>query len=113
MNLLKHFCILLTIAPFPVIGATETWLHTLSPEVFNLQNNYMIRHDRMGKRGGIAFYIQEYLQFKIRHDPSITECNRKSQIKNFIIGLINSHIEPFFEDFERCFSALSRENKRL
>ena len=117
MHTLDHF-------PFSVIGVTETWLHTLSPEVFNLQNYEMIRHDRVGKRGGvIAFYIQENLKFKIRHDLSITECEslfieiESLKEKNIIIGLIyrppNSHIEPFFEDFERCFNALSRENKRL
>ena len=82
----------------------------------------MIWNDRVGKRGGgVAFYIQEQLQFKIRHDLSIKECESLfieiDNEKNTIIGLIyrppNSNIDSFYEDFERLVNTISRENKRL
>ena len=89
LHTLDHF-------PFSVIGVTETWLHTLSPELFNMPNYEMIRHDRVGKRGGgIAFYIQENLKFKIRHNLSITESEslfieiENLKEKNIIIGFVN------------------------
>ena len=31
---------------FSVIGITETWLHSTSPEMFNIENYTMIREDR-------------------------------------------------------------------
>ena len=75
------------------------------------------------KRGGVAFYIQAQLQFKIRYDLSIKECESlfieidNLKEKNTIIGLIyrlpNSNIDSFYEDFARLFNTISRENKRL
>ena len=38
--------------PFSVLGISETWLHSNSPNLFDLQNYKMIRKDREEKRGG-------------------------------------------------------------
>lgn len=110
--------------PFSVLGISETWLHSNSPNLFDLQNYKMIRKDREEKRGGgHAFYIQNHITFKIRRELSIKECEslfielKNPKEKNIVIGLINrppnSNVDLFYEDFEKCFDALSRENKRL
>ena len=110
--------------PFSVIGITETWLHSVSPNLFNLQNYQMIRNDRTGRRGGgVAFYIQDQLQFKVRYDLSLKESEslfieiQNSKEKNIIIGLIyrppNTQIDSFYGDLESVFDTLSPENKIL
>ena len=84
----------------------------------------MIRSDREGKRGGgVAFYIHEHLNFKIRSDISFKECEtlfieiENIKDKNIIVGLIyrppNSHVDLFYEDIEHFFDILSQENKQL
>ena len=43
--------------PFSIIGISETWLHTNSPPLFNIENYQMLRSDRgHGKGGGVALY---------------------------------------------------------
>ena len=50
--------------PFSIIGITETWLHSTSPNLFNLKKYNMIRADREGRRGGgVAFYVHENFKF--------------------------------------------------
>ena len=57
--------------PFSIIGITETWLHSISPDVYNLKNYDIVRQDRKEKSGGgVAFYIHEHLQYKVRNDIS-------------------------------------------
>ena len=52
--------------PFSVIGVTETWLHTNSPDLFGIENYNFIRNDRKyGKGGGVAMYVNNQIEFKI------------------------------------------------
>ena len=37
---------------FSMIGLTETWLHSNSPPLFNIENYKLLRKDRTDRRGG-------------------------------------------------------------
>ena len=51
---------------------TETWLHSTSPPIFNIDNYDFIHIDRKnGKGGGVALYIRNDLHYKVRHDIQI------------------------------------------
>ena len=95
---------------FSIIGISETWLHSNSPPLFNLPNYRMIRADREGRRGGgVAFYIGEHLNFKVRHDIEFEETEvrfieiNNPNSKNIIIGLVyrppNTQFDLFYEIF--------------
>lgn len=110
--------------PFSVIGVTETWLHSTSPNLFELNNYTLVRQDRTDKRGGgIAFYISEQLQFKIRKEKCIQQSESlfleimSPNNKNIIIGLIyrppHSSINLFCEDLDKCLHTLTSEGKQL
>ena len=60
LNILNKF-------PFSIIGMTETWLHSTTPPIFDI-DNYTFNHiyRKHGKGGGVAFYIHNDLHFKIR-----------------------------------------------
>ena len=59
---------------FPIIGITETWLHSRSPPLFNINGYSLIRTDRThGRGGGVAFYLNDKLKFRIRNDISISD----------------------------------------
>ena len=114
----------LTHFKFTVIGITETWLHHTSPPLYNLPNYTMVRSDRQGRKGGgVAFYIAEHLNFRIRDDIKFEqaevlfiEINNLDQ-KNIIIGLIyrapSTQFELFYTDFEHCLSRIADENKQI
>ena len=109
--------------PFSVIGVTETWLYSNSPPLFNIPNYKMIRADRQGQTGGgVALYILERFDLKIRNDITIEE----SEVlfieislctKNIIVGVIyrppNNNIEIFSESLERNLNKLTNENKHI
>ena len=93
--------------PFSVIGITETWLHTSSPNMFDIQNYSMIRADRRtGRGGGVAMYIYNNLRYKPRPDLQIDDIESlfievvNDKNKNTIIGVIyrppNNQIDSFF-----------------
>ena len=80
---------------FSVIGISETWLHSNSPDIFNIPNYYMIHDDRKtGRGGGVALYIHCKFKHKIRKDIHIEgienifiEIENKFG-KNIIIGTL-------------------------
>ena len=110
--------------PFSVIGITETWLNSNSPQLFHLQNYELIRADRAhGKGGGVGIYVHDQLKFKRRHDLHIdgTEdlfieiTNNKD--RNIIIGTIyrppNNGIDLFLHNFDEGLNRISQENKYI
>ena len=109
---------------FPIIGITETWLHSRSPPLFNINGYSLIRTDRKnGRGGGVAFYLNDKLKFKIRNDISIRDTETlfieilNKQNKNIIIGLIyrppGNPLDPFFDDLDAYIHILSTENKHI
>ena len=81
--------------PFSIIGVTETWLHTTSPDMFDIQNYTMTRKDRInGRGGGVAMYIHDQLRYKPRPDLCIEGMESLfieiiyDKEKNIIIGVI-------------------------
>ena len=80
---------------FSVIGISETWLKSNSPDIFNIPNYHMIHVDRKkGRGGGVAMYINFNLKYKIRKDIYIDgienlfiEIYNKSG-KNIIVGTL-------------------------
>ena len=109
---------------FSIIGVTETWLHNTSPSIFNLHNYNLIRRDREEQRGGgVAFYISENLQFKVRKEISLKQSETlfleimKPKGKNIIIGLIyrppHGKVNLFCEDLETCLHTITKEEKQI
>ena len=105
---------LLSILPnfnFQIIGVTETWLHSDSPPIFNLDNYDMIRTDRaLGRGGGVAIYVSNQFNFRRRPDLHVEgaedifiEIDSDTE-KNVIIGVIyrppNKPIDSFLDKFD-------------
>ena len=109
---------------FSVIGISETWLNSNSPDIFNIPNYDMIQDDRKtGRGGGVALYIHCKFKHKIRKDIHIEgienifiEIENKFG-KNRIIGTIyrppNSNMNNFFESIDEQLEKISRENKTI
>ena len=110
--------------PFSAIGVTETWLHSKSPPIFNIDNYRLLRSDREhGRGGGVAIYAHNQLRIKIRPDIHISGCenlfieilNEKS--KNIILGTIyrppNTNSDLFLESFDQCLNMICKENKNV
>ncbi len=106
---------------FDIIGVSETWLVDDIMELYGLPDYNIAYSNRADKRGGgIAFYINNKLQFKERDDLSINnndlvskfiEINTHNNNKNIIIGLIyrspNAHPDDYFHYFSELSSKLS------
>ena len=105
---------------FSVIGISETWLHSNSPDIFNIPHYYMIHDDRKtGRGGGVALYIHCKFKHKIRKDIQIEgieniyiEIENKFG-KNIIIGTLYSNINTFLERIDEQLEKISRENKNI
>ena len=78
-NLMKNF-------KFSVIGISETWLHSNSPDIYNIPNYKMIHIDRKdGRGGGVALYIHTDLKFVLRNDFDV------DGIDNVFVEIINTN----------------------
>ena len=109
---------------FSVIGISETWLHTKSPNIFNIPNYHMIHDDRKrGRGGGVALYINSNFKYKIRKDICIEgtenifiEIDNRFE-KNIIIGILyrapRENISNFLERIDEQLEKISRENKNI
>ena len=107
---------------FSVLGVTETWLHSNSPPIFDLDNYDLIRNDRAtGRGGGVAMYLHNQLKCRKRPDLHIEgtedifiEIINKSD-KNLIIGVVyrppNNLIDPFFDKLDESLHKITQENK--
>ena len=110
--------------PFSLIALTETWLHNNSPSLFTI-NNYKLCHiDRQnGKGGGVAFYIHNDLQYKIRHDIHLEGIENlfleilDHKHKNKIVGVVyrppSNTLDTFLDNFESGLEQIARENKDI
>ncbi|XP_072180948.1 uncharacterized protein [Diadema setosum] len=109
---------------FSVIGISETWLHQNSPDIFNLPNHKLVRADRQGKRGGgVAFYIAQNLQFKIRSEITLRYAEtlfieiENPLSKNVIIGLIyrppDLNCELFCDELDLYLHKIGNESKHV
>ena len=109
---------------FSVIGISETWLNQNSPDIFNLPNYTFIRADRKGRRGGgVAFYIAQNLNFKIRSDIKLSQAESlfieidNSNLRNVIIGLIyrppDTNCELFCDELDLHLHKIGNENKHI
>lgn len=59
----------LTNFSFSVIGISETWLHTNSPDMFSIPDYDMLHTDRKeGRGGGVALYVQKNIDYRLRKD---------------------------------------------
>ena len=99
-------------------------MHSRSPPLFNINGYSLIRTDRKnGRGGGVAFYLNDKLKFKIRNDISIRDTETlfieilNKQNKNIIIGLIyrppGNPLDTFFDDLDAYIHILSTENKHI
>ena len=109
---------------FTIIGISETWLHSNSPPLFNIDNYHMYRSDRArGKGGGVALYIHTNTKIKLRPDLHIHNTEDlfieilNDKTKNKIVGVIyrppNNNIDLFLEHFDECLNKISQENKEV
>ena len=91
--------------------------------MFNLPNYKLIRADRKGRRGGgVAFYITQNINFKIRSDIKLTQAEslfieiNNSNAKNVIIGLIyrppDSNCDLFCDELDFYLHKIGDENKQ-
>ena len=109
---------------FSLIGLTETWLHSNSPPLFNIENYKLLRQDRtVGRGGGVAMYAHKNLNPKIRPDIHIEGSEdlfveiTHDKHKNKIVGVIyrppSSSFDTFLENLETCLQRLSNEHKDI
>ena len=110
--------------PFSVIGISETWLRSNSPNLFNLNNYKLFRSDRnKGRGGGVALYIFNEHRVRVRSDIHIEGCEDlfveivTEKCKNKIIGIIYrppcNIPDTFLEKLDECLSIITRENKEV
>ena len=109
---------------FSVIGISETWLKTNSPDIYNISNYRMIHVDRKeGRGGGVALYINSKLKYKARKDICIDgienvfiEIDNQSG-KNIIVGTLyrppNNSTIHFLEKLDKELDKMSQENKHI
>ena len=75
-------------AKFSLIGLSETWLSADSGFV-NIPSYDFVNQDRKGKSGGgVAFYLDEKLEFKIRADLNY---NDPDVLEALFIEVFNPH----------------------
>ena len=109
---------------FSAIGITETWLHSTSPPIFDLNNYRMIRADRTaGRGGGVAIYLLDHLKFRMRPDIHIDGAEdlfieiTNERGKNIIIGVIyrppNNSMDTFLVKLDDALNAISQESKQI
>lgn len=76
---------------FAVVALTETWLRSELPDsLYHIPGYKLVRHDRIGRAGGVAFYIDSQLKLAVlkRMVTESVECLLiKVQMKNYTLGL--------------------------
>ena len=111
---------------FSMICVTETWLNEKSPLLFDIDNYSLLHVDRRDmKGGGVAIYVNDIYQFKIRKDLYFSNNSAESlfievenlRLKNVVIGVIyrppHLSVDTFLGDIEVIFHKLSSENKDI
>ena len=107
---------------FSAIGITETWFHSNSPPIFDIDEYDLIRADRnTGRGGGVAIYLHNKLKFRKRPNLHIEGAEDifieiiTENDKNIIIGVVyrppNHPIDTFLNDLDVSLHNISQENK--
>nr|XP_054755525.1 uncharacterized protein LOC129261488 [Lytechinus pictus] len=111
---------------FSVIGVSETWF-TPSTEVamFDIPGYSLVQVCRSNKKGGgVACYVREGLDYKLRNDLSTANTYYESVFielnnanKKSIVGCVyrapGNDIRSFTDDFDQEMQILSKENKDI
>ena len=116
------FLSLINKSQFSVIAITETWLHSKSPPIFDIENYTLLRADRQkGRGGGVALYIRKDLKYKLRQDFHIEGVEDlfietiDTKFKNKVIGVIyrppSNSLETFLDNLDNCLEKITVENK--
>lgn len=76
---------------FSVVGMTETWLQPDYPDdLYFIPGYRLVRHDRVSRAGGVAFYLQNHLNYTVL-DKNVSESVEyliiKTRLKRFTLGL--------------------------
>ena len=109
---------------FSAIGITETWLHSNSPPIFNLDDYILLRADRKTSRGGgVAIYLYNQLKYFGRPDLHIEGAEDifieivNSKDKNIVIGVIyrppSNPIDIFLDKLDDSLNSISKDNKLI
>ncbi len=108
---------------FSIIAISETWLKSNThPALINIDNYTIVRSDRQDKKaGGVALYIKNNVNFKIREDLKLPFSQEyeslfieiESEPKNSIIGVIyrppDSNRHPFIEHLSTTINKINQE----
>ena len=111
---------------FPVIGISETWLDDSFHCVDIPGYNFLHKHRNNRTDGGVALYLADYLNFKLREDLGFTnnkgaeslfiEINRRNE-KNVIVGIVyrppDQNLNEFLCDLDIVLNKFSNENKSV
>ena len=116
-NLHESFC---------AIGISETWLNDQTFDLINLPGYCFISNHRSGKTGGgVGLYLQDYLQYKLLQDCTISNPDVIESLfveisnphgKNIIVGTVcrppNQNLESFMYEFNKILLIISKDNKQ-
>ena len=110
---------------FSIIGISESWFKpTTDAHLFNLPGYSLVnicRSDSIG--GGVAFYINDSIEYKLRCDLSGSKPGYESifievvdsKNKHILIGCVyrapGYEVKSFYENFDQYMHALCGENK--
>ena len=115
------FSDVITNESYSVIGLSETWLDsTIKENVFALTDYKLIRKDRESRGGGVAFYINKSVKYKILDIPAINDCPLEflwisvtMSGKRLCLGTLyrapNSNFNQSFECLENMISTFLTE----
>lgn len=96
---------------YDVIGLSETWLNeSICSEGISIDGYVLVRVDRNGRGGGVAFYVRSHLKFKIlATQPGVSALEQiwislKVSGKSFCFGSLyrppNVNLLPCLDDLE-------------
>ena len=109
-----------------VIGISETWLNTTSPNLFTVEGYKEIRKDRQnGRGGGLLLFISDSLSFKPRNDLSFQSESAEClcievdlpKEKNFIVCVVyrppSTDVVKFLDDLESMMLTVNSSDKSV
>jgi hypothetical protein len=110
---------------FTVIGVSETHLKR-SPNIYYNLHNYDLEYTNRTSRGkgGVALYISNSVQYKVRGDLNVSSPNYESCFveiernnqNNLLIGVVyraHNSIDHFTNEFNQLLSKINNENKTI
>ena len=113
---------------FTILAFSETWFtdNNTLPALINIEGYNIAHVDRCHKKGGgVALYIANDLNYKIRNDLNFTdsseyetlfvEIETTSKTKNNIVGLIyrppDSNVYRFIDNLSKCIELITKDRK--